>query len=349
MSFQFNFDIEETESSPCECEFSLSEHTSIIKDKDVKPDNVSDTNASRQKPCVKSSECGNHSANYVASDKTSYKPAAEHQIPKDVCTMLENKIVESNLGLKFVNVSVVEMTLSNTDVHSEGRMTKSITSNTDLISGVYEGGMKVWECTFDLRRYFEDEDIAFEDKSILDLGCGAGLLGIFALKQKAKVVHFQDYNNTVIEEITIPNVLVNCDSDSLTQTDFGEPSGKRIKKSNVKTGQLSKCRFFSGEWSHFTHLMQNKVPPMKYDVIVTSETVYNPSYYSALHDAFQNLLANDGIVYLASKSHYFGVGGGVHLFETFIKERNLFNIHTLKIHDDGLQRMILALVFKHNP
>ncbi|KAM4053677.1 histidine protein methyltransferase 1 homolog isoform 1-T3 [Anomaloglossus baeobatrachus] len=331
MSFQFNFNIEETETSPGECEIS-------------QPKEANDINRSQQNPHDERSGCGNHST----SDKTvSCKPATEHHIPEDVSSMLENTVVESSLGLQFVNVSVVEMTLSSSDVNREDLVNKSITSNSDLISGVYEGGMKIWECTFDLIRYFEDEDVSFEGKSVLDLGCGAGLLGIFSLKQNAKVVHFQDYNSTVIEKITIPNVLINCDSDNLTENIDGVASKKRAKKSDVKSGLLNKCHFFSGEWSHFTQLMQNQVPPMKYDIILTSETVYNPTYYSALHEVFQNLLANDGIVYLASKSHYFGVGGGVHLFETFIMESKLFNIQTLKIHNDGLQRMLLSLVFKH--
>ncbi|XP_044134880.1 histidine protein methyltransferase 1 homolog [Bufo gargarizans] len=342
MSFQFNFNIVETESGS---EDLIKDKGKIKEDNEVQPENLDDKSL-RQR--ATNSECGSHSASCAASDKTlSCVPASEHQIPTDLCSVLENKIVESGSGLQFVNVSVVEMTLSNSDVSGENIVRKSITSNSDLISGVYEGGMKIWECTFDLLRYLEDEDVSFEDKSVLDLGCGAGLLGLFSLKLKAKEVHFQDYNRTVIEEITIPNAVVNCDSDCLTSMD-DEPTGKRSKKSHTQTGLLSKCRFFSGEWSHFTQLMLNQVPPVKYDVILTSETIYNPTYYSALHEVFQNLLASDGIVYLASKSHYFGVGGGVHLFETFIKESKLFHIHTLKVHDDGLQRMLLSLAFRHN-
>ncbi|KAG9480594.1 histidine protein methyltransferase 1 homolog [Eleutherodactylus coqui] len=345
MSFQFNFNIEETESSPSESEKSPSKHGPITENNDGKLENGDHSTGSRQKQRVKNSE--SHSAD---SDNTlSYKPATEHKIPEDVCSVLESKVVESGSGLQYVNVSVVEMVLSKSDVSSsEDIVKKSITSNSDLISGVYEGGMKIWECTFDLLRYIEDEDVNLEDKRVLDLGCGAGLLGIVSLKQKAKIVHFQDYNSTVIEEITIPNALVNYNSDHVTTNTDGEPRGKRVKKSEVKAGPLSKCRFFSGEWSHFTQLMQNQVPPMKYDVILTSETIYNPTYYGALLDVFQNLLANDGIVYLASKSHYFGVGGGVDLFENFVKESNLFNIRTLKIHDDGLQRVLLKLDFKRD-
>lgn len=66
-------------------------------------------------------------------------------------------------------------------------------SHSDLLSGVYEGGLKVWECTFDLLNYLEGEGVCFGGASVLDLGCGAGLLGIFALLKGATSVVFQDY------------------------------------------------------------------------------------------------------------------------------------------------------------
>lgn len=73
-------------------------------------------------------------------------------------------------------------------------------SHTDLISGVYEGGLKVWECTQDLADYLshksdENENAiveTFKGKKVLDLGCGAGLLGLLALINEAEVT-FQDY------------------------------------------------------------------------------------------------------------------------------------------------------------
>lgn len=66
-------------------------------------------------------------------------------------------------------------------------------SHSDLLSGVYEGGLKVWECTFDLLNYLENESVNFDGLKVLDLGCGAGLLGIFALLKRATFVVFQDY------------------------------------------------------------------------------------------------------------------------------------------------------------
>jgi hypothetical protein len=73
-------------------------------------------------------------------------------------------------------------------------------SNSDLVSGVYEGGFKIWECTQDLADYFtsNENESNFEGKVVCDLGCSAGVLGLLALKLKADKVHFQDYVSDLI-------------------------------------------------------------------------------------------------------------------------------------------------------
>lgn len=54
------------------------------------------------------------------------------------------------------------------------------------------GGLKVWECSYDLIKYLLNEKISFAGKMVLDLGCGAGIVGLLALL-KGSNVHFQDY------------------------------------------------------------------------------------------------------------------------------------------------------------
>lgn len=60
------------------------------------------------------------------------------------------------------------------------------------------GGAKVWECTETVGEYLTKVDNKksliddFKGKTVLDLGCGAGILGILALQNGASV-HFQDY------------------------------------------------------------------------------------------------------------------------------------------------------------
>lgn len=62
----------------------------------------------------------------------------------------------------------------------------------------YAGGLKIWECTFDLGQYILEEQIELKDKRVMDLGCGAGLIGLIALL-KDSTVHFQDYVRIIYE------------------------------------------------------------------------------------------------------------------------------------------------------
>ena len=63
----------------------------------------------------------------------------------------------------------------------------------NLFSTLIQGGLKVWECTMDLLSYLEKEPINFCNMDVLDLGCGAGLLGIHAIGHGSSKTHFQDY------------------------------------------------------------------------------------------------------------------------------------------------------------
>lgn len=271
--------------------------------------------------------------------------AKEHAVPRDLKKVLENKVIEVLPGLQHDNISVVKTTLLKENFPGENIVSKSFSSRSDLITGVYEGGLKIWECTFDLLAYFTKAQVKFAGKKVLDLGCGSGLLGVTALKAGAREIHFQDYNSLVIDEVTLPNVVANSTLEE-EENDENEPDAKRCRKSKVAQ-ELCKCRFFSGEWSEFCKLvLSSEKLFVKYDLILTSETIYNPDYYSALHQAFHRLLGENGRVLLASKAHYFGVGGGVHLFQKFVEERDVFETRTLKIIDEGLKRFLIELTFK---
>uniref|UniRef100_A0A8D3DHP3 protein-histidine N-methyltransferase n=1 Tax=Scophthalmus maximus TaxID=52904 RepID=A0A8D3DHP3_SCOMX len=224
-------------------------------------------------------------------------------------------------------------------------LSRTAEQRSDLIPGVYEGGLKVWECTYDLLEIIEKDGETFGGKAVLDLGCGAGLLGILALKRGARHIHFQDYNSTVIEQLTVPTVLLNCqEDDDIERVKDGSPPPKKIALGQSQ--HLSKCRFFSGDWSTFLDLILKTGPQPKYDIIFTSETIYNTAYYPVLHETLHKLLAPGGLVYLATKSHYFGVGGGLHLFESFVEQTGTFSVDHLWDGDEGLQRHVVVLRFK---
>lgn len=272
--------------------------------------------------------------------------AKEHAIPKDLKKVLENKVIETLPGLQHMNISVVKTILLKENFPGENIVSKSFSSHSDLITGVYEGGLKIWECTFDFLAYFTKAKVKLAGKKVLDLGCGSGLLGIIAFKRGAKEIHFQDYNSMVIDEVTLPNVVANSSLED-EENSGNEPDVKRCRKSKVAQ-ELCKCRFFSGEWSEFCELVLSSEKLFeKYDLILTSETIYNPDYYSTLHQTLHSLLDKNGRVLLASKAHYFGVGGGIHLFQKFVEERDVFETRTLEIIDEGLKRFLIEMTFKY--
>lgn len=306
------------------------------------------------------------------------KEAKEHLPISDPQFFLMDAVTETvTIGtlppLHFLNETVFEKTALERE-DGEKILSRTAEQRSDLISGVYEGGLKVWECTYDLLELIEKDGETFGGKTVLDLGCGAGLLGILALKRGAWQIHFQDYNSTVIEQVTVPNVILNCqEDDEVDSEDDKEGSSKgkiqeedgcqkkRKEKQEVKEGNpppkkkavdlcqhplLAKCRFFSGDWSTFLALVKKEDPQPKYDIIFTSETIYNTAYYPALHETLHKLLAPGGLVYLATKSHYFGVGGGLHLFETFVEQRGIFSVAHLWDGEEGLQRHVVVLRFK---
>lgn len=293
------------------------------------------------------------------------KPAKEHSpLPGPGFPLLdavtETVTIATLPPLHFVNETVFERTAAERE-DEEKILTRTAEQRSDLISGVYEGGLKVWECTYDLLELIEKEGETFTGKAVLDLGCGAGLLGILALKRGARLVHFQDYNSTVIEQLTVSNVILNCgdeDEDDSDDEERGKGGGKSKAKQDVKEDNpppkkrsidrtqrplLAKCRFFSGDWSTFLDLLIKEDPLPKYDIILTSETIYNTDYYPVLHKTLEKLLAPGGLVYLATKSHYFGVGGGLHLFETFVEQEGIFSLDRLWDGEEGLQRHVVVL------
>ncbi|XP_037322115.1 histidine protein methyltransferase 1 homolog [Pungitius pungitius] len=301
----------------------------------------------------------------VAKPAEPVKEAKEHLPLSDTHFLLRDAVTETvTIGtlppLHFLNETVFERTASERE-DEEKILCRTAEQRSDLISGLYEGGLKVWECTYDLLERLENAGETFGGKAVLDLGCGAGLLGILALQRGARQIHFQDYNSTVIEQLTVPNVILNCqEDDEIDSEEDKEGSGmgkvqeedsckekERIRAADLSQHHsLAKCRFFSGDWSTFLAFLKKEDPLPKYNIIFTCETIYNPAYYPALHETLHELLAPGGLVYLATKSHYFGVGGGLHLFETFVEQRGIFSVDHLWDGEEGLQRHVVVLRFR---
>ncbi|KAI3980908.1 hypothetical protein MKX01_025473 [Papaver californicum] len=190
-------------------------------------------------------------------------------------------------------------------------------SNSDLVPGKYEGGLKLWEGSLDLVKALHSEihggKLSLNGKRVLELGCGHGLPGIFTRIKGASEVHFQDFNAEVLQCLTIPNVNANPK----------EP----------ESGAREGVRFFAGDWSEIHQLLnhvrdhsEEKSPDSRseldagYDVILMAETVYCIDSLQNLYELMKKCLKRpNGVVYMAGKKHYFGVGGGTRHFLSVVE------------------------------
>ncbi|GAA5996323.1 protein-histidine N-methyltransferase [Rhodotorula paludigena] len=109
-----------------------------------------------------------------------------------------------------------------------------VDEQSDLVKGVYEGGLKTWECSLDLvdcldqRGYAVDTDLTTErvrGRGVLEVGCGTAVpsCALFArllneirrsptepgsAPPSKTRIHLQDYNKQVLSLITLPNLLL---------------------------------------------------------------------------------------------------------------------------------------------
>lgn len=220
------------------------------------------------------------------------------------------------IAISYIDIATIQILGGDLEVAGD--------KNSDLVNGVYEGGLKIWEATEDVLNYLiKSSEIALSGKKCLDLGCGSGILGIYAVK-KSGIVTFQDYNSEVIHNLTIPNVIVNIEeSEDLTKEDFWKQS------------------FWSGDWDDFTAQNEDK-----FDVILTAETIYNPDYYQKLLNLFKNRLATYGVIYLACKVFYFGCNGNLRDFEKLLETDGSFSYKTVLKVEKDVFREVLEIKFK---
>ena len=275
-------------------------------------------------------------------------------------------------------------------------ITLSDSKHSDLIPGVYEGGLKLWECALDLVQFLAESNLDFSRMRVLELGCGLGLPGIYTAMQGARSVDFQDYNAEVLKRVTIPNVILNVGSKIRNSKDPTTKNGPEIGNGNdttkgrlrignenaIKSGPENLSgghaeasfrienetgnnaeviehqfdtknqsgtdeifRFYSGDWSGLVPALE---PVEGYDLILTSETIYSLASQPKLLSILKQLsAARSGVVYVAAKTFYFGVGGGVASFCQLLEEDGTFSVCQCRKILANVPRVILKLTHKN--
>ena len=233
--------------------------------------------------------------------------------------------------LLHLSEAYVEKLMQNSEEYSSSATNEALKSSTDLIPSVYEGGLKIWECSIDLVNYlhklFLEKKIDFKDTKVLELGCGAGLPGIYACLKDARV-YFQDYNSEVLKVFTIPNVALNTNKSSID-----------ISENPSFLENIQGCKFLSGDWESAKLLLE----PMSFDLILTSETIYNTDAQKTLFELIKFSMKASGVAFVAAKSYYFGVGGGTDQFIKLVKKDGTFDISKVTTCSEGVKREILVM------
>ena len=105
-------------------------------------------------------------------------------------------------------------------------------------------------------------------------------------------LYLQDFNQEIIEEITYENVK--------------KFLGTLNRNSKLKLS----IQFVYGDWRDLYE--QDVLPADYFNLILTSETIYNSENYKYLLDLFRKCMvkeSNKGLVLLSAKTYYFGCGG----------------------------------------
>ncbi|CAE7206415.1 unnamed protein product, partial [Rhizoctonia solani] len=98
-------------------------------------------------------------------------------------------------------------------------------------------------------------------------------------------------------------------------------------------------RFFSGPWDGF-------VPTTPYDLVLTSETIYQPTSLPSLIRLLRDSTGSSGKCLVAAKLVYFGVGGGIREFEQALTVGG-GSAQCVWEKREGVGRSIMQVVFDH--
>ncbi|PVV02025.1 hypothetical protein BB560_003532 [Smittium megazygosporum] len=149
-------------------------------------------------------------------------------------------------------------------------------------------------------------------------------------------------------------ILKSCESNS----NYKKPSDLLIE---------NRTQFFSGSWENLIkhHNNPSRTSVKKYNLILTSETIYDTDSQQSLYDCILNFLekpkteidtettlkqknklfVNQPAAFIAAKTMYFGLTGSVLSFKQLVLAKGDFNVETVWKSNSGFQREILKLTW----
>ena len=186
-------------------------------------------------------------------------------------------------------IAAVQATAAETRVVEAGGerfdLTVEAGSSQVVEKGVYEGGRELWECAIDLVEWLAAH--RRPSGTVLELGCGRGLPGLWCLKRGAQQVVFSDYDADVLERYT--------------RVDAARVGGRGV--------------FYAGDWRGLPAALSGFGT---FDLILSAETAYREDTTRSLVECIARTLSATGEAVVATKRYYFGCGGGVAALENEI-------------------------------
>ncbi|KAJ2352511.1 hypothetical protein IWW50_004407 [Coemansia erecta] len=114
-----------------------------------------------------------------------------------------------------------------------------------------------------------------------------------------------------------------------------------------------RCEFVSGDWANFDKEVRAQGREHTFDLVLTSETIYDTASYKRLHDLVACVLAKpveEGVqqpmALVAAKTIYFGLSGSVLSFEQYVRGRGVFDIESIWQSGDSMSREILRMTWR---
>ena len=236
----------------------------------------------------------------------------------------------------------------------------------DVKTGVYEGGFKSWESSVDVVKELAKRrkvNPMRRGERFLELGCGTALpsLAVFqwALLKNNSVdgggmsFGLADYNPTVLQLVTLPNLLLSW-AKVARGAGWEEEGELEIDEGLVKDflADLEKQKihlhFFSGAWSDaFVKLVAENMGSAAGGItIIGAETIYSPfalkSFAETLLGLMASMVAKEKTALIAAKKVYFGVGGSMEDFCQMVREKGAV-VDQIREESDGVRRAVVEV------
>ena len=215
-------------------------------------------------------------------------------------------------------------------------------SESDLVPGVYEGGLKTWECAADLVAQLDRSELP-SGKRIIEVGCGTAIPSVYMLhrllsESASGSITLCDYNAEVLSLVVYPNMLLSW---YFSKNPVTEPGELDIDDDTVREFDLDLERrgislnFYAGGWDSYDVVG-------KFDILLSSETVYSEAALPFLVSLLRRASMSSSLCLVAAKVMYFGVGGGVAAFRQAVEDDG-GAVNTVSACTAGVARMVLRV------